>query len=415
MVHPAWILPFAALLCAIAVMPLWAPHWWEKRYPLVAIPLGLVVAAYYAAGLRDTHFLTHTLREYVSFIVLIGSLYVVAGGIHITVKGESTPLVNTAFLLLGAAAANLIGTTGASMLLIRPWIRMNKYRITAFHVAFFIILVSNVGGALTPIGDPPLFLGFLKGIPFFWIGREMWPIWAFALAALLVIFYVFDVLNFRRAPKPVREFETAHEEWRFFGKRNAVFLGIILAAVFVQKPAFLREAVMLAAAAASWRLTPRDIHGRNHFNFRPIREVAILFLGIFMTMMPALQWLEGHARGLGLDTAFQYFWGTGVLSAVLDNAPTYLNFLTIAVATFCGPDRGVACLMETHPHVIRAVSAGAVFFGACTYIGNGPNFLVKSIADQAKVRTDSFFGYVLRFTVPVLLPVFAVAGFLFLR
>src|SRR3989344_3833147 len=187
--HPVWILPFVLLLGSIAVMPLLNPHWWEKKFPFVAVPLGLFVAGYYFL-FRSPDPIWHSLYEYFSFICLIGSLFVVAGGIHISVKGEATPLVNTVFLLIGAVLANIIGTTGASMVMVRPWIRMNKYRITAYHVVFFIFIVSNCGGALTPIGDPPLFLGFLRGIPFFWITGHMLPIWAFMIAVLLACFYV---------------------------------------------------------------------------------------------------------------------------------------------------------------------------------------------------------------------------------
>src|SRR5882672_7982560 len=228
--NPWMIVPFGVLLAAIALAPLFFADWWQKHYPKVAYSLGAITMAYYLIGLNGRERVWHTAVEYVSFIALIGSLFVVSGGIHINVKGEATPLVNVVFLFIGAVVANLVGTTGASMLLIRPWLRMNKYRITAHHVVFFIFIVSNVGGCLTPIGDPPLFLGYLKGIPFWWVAEHCWPIWAAGIGALLVIFFIVDSLNFRRAPKPVREAETSHERWRFEGLPNLFFLGVILVA-----------------------------------------------------------------------------------------------------------------------------------------------------------------------------------------
>ena len=415
-----WTLPFALLLGSIAVLPLAQKHWWEKNYPLVSFGLGAVVIAYYLLGLRDSHSLLHTGAEYVSFICLIGSLFVVSGGIHINVKGEATPAVNTLFLLIGAVLANFLGTTGASMVMIRPWIRMNKYRITAFHIVFFIFIISNIGGGLTPIGDPPLFLGYLKGVPFFWVLFNVWPIWLMTTAILLGVFFIIDSANFRRAPIAVRQKETAHEEWRFLGGHNLIFLLMILGSVFINNPPFLREGLMVLAAVLSYFTTPKPVHESNDFNFAPIKEVAILFVGIFATMIPALQWMEKYASQIGIQSAGQFFWGSGILSSVLDNAPTYLNFLSAALGLFGahapGQERaGVLMLLASHPDHIRAISVAAVFFGAVTYIGNGPNFLVKSIADQAKIKTPSFFGYVLRYSLPILIPIFALVWFLFFR
>jgi Na+/H+ antiporter NhaD/arsenite permease-like protein len=354
-------------------------------------------------------------HEYVSFIALIGSLYVVSGGIHIRVKGEATPLVNTVFLLVGAVIANLLGTTGASMLLIRPWIRMNKYRITGYHIVFFIFLVSNVGGCLTPVGDPPLFLGYLTGIPFWWVAEHCWPMWAVGVGALLGIFYVLDRRNFGRAPRPVRERETAHETWRFEGLGNVFFLAVILGAVFIQRPMFLREALMVAAAAGSYFTTRREVHEANEFNFHPIQEVGILFAGIFSTMMPALDWLALNAEQLLGDHPRPglFFWSCGTLSAVLDNAPTYLSYLSALMGAV--HDANVPHLLQTQGANVVAISVAAVFFGAATYIGNGPNFMVKSIADHQKVHAPTFLGYVLRYTLPYLLPVLILTWALFFR
>ena len=320
------------------------------------------------------------------------------------------------FLLLGATLANVIGTTGASMLLIRPWIRMNRYRVTAFHIVFFIFIVCNVGGCLTPIGDPPLFLGFLKGVPFWWVLEHCLNAWLVAVLALIGIFYVIDAMNFRRAPKSVRAGQTASETWKFRGGFNVFFLLVILIAVFISHPAGLREGLMIAAAAGSWFTTRKEIHEANHFNFHPIKEVAWLFLGIFATMVPALDFLEHHAAELGLNSGMKFFWLTGVLSGFLDNAPTYLTFLAAALGNqgmSLGNAADVQRFAGEQGGQLLAISLGAVFFGALTYIGNGPNFMVKAIAQQAEVKVPTFFGYLLRFAVPFLLPVLLLIGMLF--
>ena len=412
---PAYtLLPFAAMLLAIAAMPLLFKHHWERFYHWWAVVLGSVTVGYTLFLRHDTERVLHTAHEYVSFLVLIGSLFVVAGGIHIVVKGEAKPWVNVLFLALASLVSNLIGTTGASMLLIRPWIRMNKYRVTGFHVVFFIFIVSNVSGCLTPIGDPPLFLGFLKGVPFWWTLQHCWKAWAVGVALLLAIFFVWDTINFRRAPRPVRDKETAHETWRFGGLRNLLFLGVILGAVFVNHPPFLREVLMLAAALASWFWTPKEIHNANDFTLEPVKEVAWLFLGIFATMMPALEYLQAHAPALGLHSDWHFYWGTGLLSGVLDNAPTYLAFLATAFG-LSGLDlnTGMPAFLQALGSTLTAISVGAVFFGAMTYIGNGPNFMVKAIAERAKVETPGFFSYIVRYALPILLPVLFLVGILF--
>lgn len=413
---PWMMIPFGAMLLSIALMPFINLHWWEKNYPKVALVLGLFTAGYYFFVLGERHRLFDVAHEYVSFIALIGSLFIVAGGVHIRVRGEATPLRNTVFLGIGAVISNFIGTTGASMLMIRPWIRMNKYRVTAFHVVFFIFVVSNAGGALTPIGDPPLFLGYLKGVPFFWTTVHLWLPWLVVVSALLATFYVIDSINFRRAPEVVRELETGYEEFRIDGKSNFVFIGLILGAVFLPTP--WRELTMGAAALGSWYATPKQVHEMNHFNLHPIKEVAWLFFGIFGTMIPALDYVQIHSDTLGVETPLQFYAFTGVLSAALDNAPTYLTFLAAALGQE-GLDLGkasdVASFAASHVPILVAISLGAVFFCAATYIGNGPNFMVKAIAEHAKVKTPSFFGYILRYSLPVLLPIIAVVGWLFLR
>jgi len=467
--NPLMMLPFAALLAAIALAPLFFSDWWGRHYPKVAYALGAVTLAYYLFGLHAPGRVLHTATEYVSFIALIGSLFIVSGGIHITVKGEATPRENAVFLLAGAVAANLLGTTGASMLLIRPWLRMNKYRLMAHHVVFFIFIVSNVGGCLTPIGDPPLFLGFLKGIPFWWVAEHCWPMWLAGVGILLAIFYVVDWRNYQRAPKMVRQaLAEPADQWRFEGVPNLFFLAVILGAVFISHPVFLREGLMIAAAAGSYFTTRKSVHEANRFNFHPVKEVAILFIGIFATMMPALDWLQANAARMGSPTPAFFYWGSGSLSSVLDNAPTYLSFLSAIFGAFVTPDiisqvqahissgtvdlanlagphaeqirstllalqkyhgadgvaRGVTvdeievCFLlgnATFNNYILAISVGSVFFGANTYIGNGPNFMVKAIADQQKAHTPGFLGYIFKYTLPVMLPMLLIVWLLFFR
>jgi Na+/H+ antiporter NhaD/arsenite permease-like protein len=405
--------------------------------------------------------------EYISFIALIGSLFVVSGGIHINVKGEGTPCANTMLLLLGALLANLLGTTGASMLLIRPWIRMNKHRITGYHIVFFIFIISNVGGCLTPVGDPPLFLGYLKGIPFWWVAEHCWPMWAVGVGFLLAVFYCMDAANYRRASRQVRSPLTATPEgWRFDGLWNIAYLAVILGAVFLNHPPFAREALMVGAAVGSWFSTRKEVHEANQFDFHPIQEVAILFIGIFATMMPALDWLQYNASRLGQPSPGLFYWSSGMLSSLLDNAPTYLSFLSAAFGLFIDPamvdkvqhliqNHGadaaalvgphaepvrhtIAALQEYHAaalasgnvgteqievafllgqgnlnRYILAISIGAVFFGASTYIGNGPNFMVKAIAERQKVPTPGFLGFIFKYTLPCLAPMLVLIWLLF--
>lgn len=428
---PLWLIaPFALLLLLIATMPLTPArikHLWEHSYPLVSIALGALVGAYYLIKIPGGGtVLQHTLMEYASFIALIGSLFVVAGGIHLNVKGNASPLENVVFLAVGAALANVVGTTGASMVLIRPWIRMNKARIGAYHIVFFIFLISNVGGALTPIGDPPLFLGYLRGVPFFWLVEHVIGIWMIAVAALLAVFFVFDWRGFHRMTHKAQQRAEHADTWRFDGIINVLFLLVVIGAVFLPEKYFLRELVMLSAAYASYRWTPPGVHSKNEFSFGPIKEVAFLFIGIFATMMPALGYLEQHGKEFGFTRPTQYYFASGSLSAVLDNAPTYVNFLQLAQTTaesespaaFAAakgdPVAVVRVLLEEKPLYVIAVSLGAVFFGAMTYIGNGPNFMVKSIAESSGVRVPTFFGYILKYSLPVLLPILVAIGLIFL-
>ncbi len=414
--NPWMILPFVLLLGAIALAPLLVPGWWRRHYPKVALGLGAVTLGYYLLVLQNPDRVRHVAQDYLSFILLVGSLFVVSGGIHINVKGEATPLTNVVFLFIGAVLANLLGTTGAAMLLIRPWIRMNQYRVTAHHIVFFIFIVANVGGCLTPIGDPPLFLGYLQGVPFWWVAEHCWPMWATGVGMLLAIFYVVDRLNFIRAPREIRRMETAHETWKFEGLGNLFFLAVILGAVFIHRPVFLREGIMLAAAAGSCFTTAKSVHASKPVSIStPFRRWLILFIGIFATMIPALDWLDLNARAvLGAHPAAAVFYfGTGILSSVLDNAPTYLSFLSALYGT--SGAGGVEELLAGNTLNLAAISVGAVFFGAATYIGNGPNFMVKAIADHEKIRTPTFPGFIAKFTLPFLLPMLLAVWLIFFR
>jgi Na+/H+ antiporter NhaD/arsenite permease-like protein len=412
-----WSIPFLLLLAAIAAMPLVAGHWWERNYRYVALGLGSITAGYYLLGRGEGGKVVAALHEYASFIALVGALFVIAGGIHITIRGRSTPGENLRLLLAGAILANILGTTGASMLLVRPYLRNNGYRLSAYHVVFFIFVVSNIGGALTPIGDPPLLLGFLRGVPFFWVTSAMFLPWLAALAGVLAIFWVIDSRAYGKVSAGLREqVEKEQDGTRVTGLHNVIFLAVVIGAVFVEHPVMLREALMIGAAAASYFTTKREIHERNHFSFHPVAEVAWLFAGIFVTMMPALDWLAAHASDLGIGTPGGFYWATGGLSSVLDNAPTYLNFLSVAMGR-AGLDLAapadVARLLVTGGGEVLAISAGAVFFGAMTYIGNGPNFMVKAIAERRGVRMPGFFGYIVRYSLPVLLPVFFLVWLIF--
>lgn len=434
-----WLVaPFVLLLGAIAVAPFINRHWWEHHYPKVSYSLGILVVLYYIFAVDNVPRLLLTFHEYISFISLIGSLFVVAGGINIRIRGKAAPYENTLLLAVGAVISNFLGTTGASMLLIRPYLRINKYRIKPYHVVFFIFVVSNIGGALTPIGDPPLFLGYLKGIPFFWVIGRVWDIWLLVVGLVLLVFFLVDTYYFKKETTKEQLAALKPDEPEVSGLHNVFFLLVILGSVFIEHPVMLREVLMWSAAIASYYTTKKEVHQKNEFNFIPIQEVAILFAGIFATMIPALDWLQLNSLALGVTTPGQYFWNTGLLSSVLDNAPTYLNFLSaefglhgarvdnpVHMKIMLGvitPEQaglpnplkeGARLITPDTWHYIQAISLGAVFFGACTYIGNGPNFMVKSIAEQSGVECPSFFGYIVKYTIPILIPIFTLVWYLY--
>ncbi|HEY4135852.1 MAG TPA: sodium:proton antiporter [Alphaproteobacteria bacterium] len=432
-----WVAPFAGILLSIALMPLLAPRIWHAHYGKIALFWALAFFAPFTVAFGPSVALyeaLHTLLlEYVPFILLLLALFTVAGGIRIVGHPHGTPAVNTAFLAVGTLIASLMGTTGAAMLLIRPLIEANAWRQRKVHVVvFFIFLVANIGGSLTPLGDPPLFLGFLKGVPFFWPTVHMFLPMALAAGLLLAIFYGLDRrLCAKEAGRPPQAGEGGI---RIEGKVNLLLLAGVVGAVLLSGlwksgvavtvyhvptdlEALVRDVILLAIVAASLALTPAESRRANNFDWEPMREVAKLFAGIFLTIVPAIAILRAGESGAlravvaavsdeaGQPVDAMYFWLTGILSSFLDNAPTYLVFFNTAggdPATLTGP------LAST----LLAISAGAVFMGANTYIGNAPNFMVRAIAEQRGVSMPSFFGYML-WSGAFLLPVFVLTTLVF--
>lgn len=440
--------PFIALLLGIAIMPLLAPKWWHRWYPSVATGLGGLVLGYFLFGLADygRHAALHVAQEYYAFMALVGGLYIVSGGIVVDLRDRATPFRNVALLACGALLANLVGTTGASMLLIRPFLRMNRGRVAPLHVVFFIFIVSNCGGCLTPIGDPPLYLGYLQGVPFTWTITHLWPAWLLVNGALLGMFWIFD----RRIPLAESSkfvFDPNNRAPLIIGWRSLGLLSLLVAAGLFDSTIGKRlgvdhlpigPTIQIAIAATAWMLTPRSVHAANHFSIEPAKEVGLLFVGIFLTMMPVLALLQQHAASLGLSTPTHFYFASGVLSAVLDNAPTYLSFLQVELGLLghaLGP-AGVDALLHdvaqasspaasggflqpgTGEKLLASVSMGSVFFGAMTYIGNGPNLMVKAIAENQpedrRVKMPSFGQYVL-YSLALLLPVLLMAWFVMLK
>jgi Na+/H+ antiporter NhaD/arsenite permease-like protein len=436
---PLWsVVPFAGMLLSIALFPLLAPAFWHRHFAKVALFWSLVVGvpfliAFRAVALREI--LHIYLIDYIPFIILLGALYACSGGILLHGAPTGTPGTNVLILLIGTVLASWIGTTGASMLLIRPLLRANRGRRHRAHlVVFFIFLVSNVGGSLTPLGDPPLFLGFLHGVPFFWTLRLL-PHMLCVTAALLGILFVIDTRLQRRESLPVTKprrplsIEGAHNLLFLAGVLGAVLLSglwhpgtVRILGVPVRIEGLTRDAFLVAMALLSLRTTRRQTHIDNGFDWFPMKEVAILFFAIFTTILPALAILRAGADGaLGgmlaaVRTPAHYFWATGGLSSFLDNAPTYLTFFNSALGEFFAgmPEpAAVAGLLADKAVYLKAISAGAVFMGANSYIGNAPNFMVRSIAEASGVKMPSFFGYMLKYSIPILIPLFGLVTLLF--
>lgn len=445
-------IPFVCMLLSIALGPVLAPKFWHHHFgkvsagwaALVAIPL---IIAYGGEGIYE---LLHVMiADYIPFIVLLGALFTVGGGILLRTTLKGTTFVNAGFLTVGALLASWMGTTGAAMLLIRPFLRVNKHRkYRAFMVVFFIFMVANVGGALTPLGDPPLFLGFLHGVPFFWTLHLITPMLV-VLAALLVIYIAFDKYYLGKELKEQSglasklnsdETATTHKSVKtleILGTQNfillAAIIGVIIFSGSVQLAEvsilgvhrglqdIIRDVLLLGILFISWKITPMALREENEYSWAPIQEVAYLFFGIFVTMAPVLAILKaGESGALGFITAAvkepaHYFWVAGALSSFLDNAPTYLTFFSTALGQFypgIAEAPAVANLLLEHPAHLMAISAGSVFFGAVTYIGNAPNFMVRSIAEESGVPMPSFFGY-MAYSICILLPIFALVTLIF--
>ena len=386
---PVWLcIPFAGLLLCIAVMPLLRAEWWEAHQPLVVfmwiILLVVPFAIVYGAGDTFETVLECIVNDYLTFIVLLFGLFCVSG--NITVGGDfaGSPRVNACLLALGTLLSSCIGTTGASMLMVRPVIKMNSWRKRKRHImVFFIFLISNMGGCLTPIGDPPLLMGFMRGVPFFW-SMHLLPILIFNLVILLFVFYHLDKKAYRKDIAEGRKPDISRPGTEFYieGLHN----------------------IILLAAFLSFKTTDSSIRTKNHFTWGAIKEVAVLFIGIFITMQPALMLLKSVGPNLGISEPYQMFWATGALSSFLDNTPTYLVFLTTAGTL--GLTGGITTALGQIPvNLLEAISCGAVFMGANTYIGNAPNFMVKAISDENGVNMPSFFGYIL-WSLAFLVPVF---------
>jgi Na+/H+ antiporter NhaD/arsenite permease-like protein len=404
-----WALPFAALLLCIAVLPLAAPHFWESNLRKLAVAVALGAPVFFLYLRAHPEALLEVAGDYVSFIVLLGGLFVISGGVFLEGDLEATPRTNAVFLGAGALLASFVGTTGASMLLIRPLLQTNRERKHVAHtVVFFIFLVSNIGGCLTPLGDPPLFLGYLQGVPFTWTFRLFVP-WLYTTVLVLALYVLWDRrAHAREARADLRRDFYEVRPLRVAGKENLLLLGGVLAAVAFL-PAPWREGAIVALAVVSHLRTDPELHKVNRFTFHPILEVAALFIGIFVTMLPALDVLRAEGAALGVREPWQFFWATGLLSSFLDNAPTYLTFLAL------GQGLGLPADVVGVPHqLLIGISLGAVFMGANTYIGNGPNFMVRAIAEERGVKMPSFGGYML-YSAGVLLPVFVVVTLVFFR
>jgi len=410
---PFWsVFSFILILLSIAIMPLVKGHFWNRNRNkaivsgIFSLPV-VILFLYYG----DLHPVVYEIEEYFSFIILLGSLFVISGGIFLSGDILATPKNNTLFLTIGGVIANLFGTTGAAMLLIRAMLRTNSERKYVSHIPiFFIFVVCNIGGLLTPLGDPPLFMGYLRGVPFFWTLR-LFPHWLITMVLVLIVFYFMDRHYWNKESPAAKKLDRERvEPIGVHGKINIFFiLGILLSVIFLQTP--VREGAMVLLAIVSLISTPREIRAKNEFNYAPIIEVAILFAGIFITMVPALLILEARGAEFGVRLPWHFFWTAGGLSSFLDNTPTYMTFLSLAqgLATGASLPKEIVGIPVKY---LEAISVGAVFMGANTYIGNGPNFMVKVICEHQKIKIPSFFGYML-WSGGILVPIFIVITLVF--
>jgi Na+/H+ antiporter NhaD/arsenite permease-like protein len=424
---PTWSLtPFILMLGSIAVLPLTYHHFWEKNLNklYIAILLSIPVIIFLLANNLEERLVETMLFDYVPFLILLGALFTITGGIYLTGDIEAKPSINTLFLGIGAVLASFMGTTGAAMLLIRPVIQTNKERTFKVHtILFFIGIVANCGGLLTPLGDPPLFMMYLRGADFTWF-FQLFPEWFFTNAILLTIYFIADKYYYKKEPvTAVLRDKTYIRPLKIEGKLNFLWLiGVVLAVAFLNEQyvevintnhyfKFIREAVIAGMAVLSLLFTAKLVRTSNNFTWGPIEEVAYLFLGIFITMVPCLLYLESNAKSLGVTTPTQFYYYTGLLSSFLDNTPTAVTFHSLAL----GLGQITSEMAAGIPAVLlKAISIAAVFFGSMTYIGNGPNFMVKAVAEENNIKMPDFFSYMIKFSIIILLPVFIIVQLLFM-
>ncbi len=441
-VLPLWsIIPFIGMLFSIALFPLFAPKFWHDHFGKVSIFWAIVIAiplliVYKGVALHEI--LHIIIGDYIPFIILLWALYTVSGGILLGGTLRGTPLVNTGILTGGVILASWMGTTGASMLLIRPFLRANSHRKNrTFMVVFFIFLVANIGGALTPLGDPPLFLGFLNGVPFFWTFKIL-PHMLLAAGTVLIIYFVLDTYFYKKEAITSPDEGKVNRPLKLEGLYNFLFLGGIITSILMSGLVKLgevsilgvhrtvqdlvRDGLLIGMGILSLEFTPQKIREDNEFTWFPIKEVAYLFIGIFVTMVPCLLILKAGIKGPlaflteAINEPFHYFWLTGLLSSFLDNAPTYLTFFSAAIGRFypgMPESQAVSLLISENAIYLKAISIGAVFFGAITYIGNAPNFMVRSIAEESGIKMPSFFGFMIKYSMIILIPVFILVTFIF--
>jgi len=439
---PLWSgIPFIGILLSISLFPLIFPHFWHIHFPKISAAWSVIFAFPFLIAYKNVAFyeICHIyLIDYIPFILLLWSLFTISGGILVRVDLRSTPLVNTSIILIGTILASWIGTTGASMLLIRPLLKVNANRKNKVYIIiFFIFLVSNIGGSLTPLGDPPLFLGFLHSVPFFWT-MNLFTEMAFVSIILLIIFYLLDRHFLKKESHEIKSKEIITPKVEVLGLHNFLYLAGVVGAVLMSGiweaghvtilgvhmavQDILRDLILIALGFLSLKTTSQSIREENEFTWFPIKEVAYLFAGIFMTIIPVLAILKAGEEGSfgflirSVKEPAHYFWITGILSSFLDNAPTYLTFFNSALGKFYPgvAEHTAVNLLIAHKNIfLKAISTGAVFMGANTYIGNAPNFMVKSIAEESGIRMPSFFGYIFKYSIPILIPLFILTTFVF--
>lgn len=421
------IIPFLVMLLAIAIFPMIAPKFWDpdKNKLLVSVLLSIPVIAWFAAMGGISNITDSVVYDYIPFITLLGALFVITGGILIDISSSPKPITNVFICLIGGILASVLGTTGAAMLLIRPLIKVNEKRQYRAHtILFFIAIVANCGGLLTPLGDPPLFMMYLRGTPFTWF-FNMAPEWIFTIALLLLIYYIYDKKKYAMESDEIKNSDQYSNHIQIHGKLNFLWLaGVVFAVAYFNEnnsfitsiepmPGFVREMFIILMGVLSFFLTKKSLHKENNFNWSPILEVAYLFIGIFITMVPCLIYLKNNAATIGVNQPWQFYYASGLLSGFLDNTPTAVTFYSLG--------RGLHMTASSIPTVagipyqlMKAICTGSVFFGAMTYIGNGPNFMVKSIADNCGIKMPQFFAYMYKFSLIILLPIYIIVQLLFI-